>query len=254
MTRHPRKASDSGWYHVTMRGAGRRSLFESDDDRDGFLQDMGSVMHRSEGSVQIPVWCLMDNHIHLVVKANTLPALQKCMHRLCSGYAIRFNKENGHVGPVFQERFASFPIQSDAYLIEAVRYVHLNCRDKGIDDPADYPWSSYPRFMSGPRTPTIKEVIEVFGSIDELKRAHSAKVDLGLDASPVHRRRLNDDEARRIARIECGSDFAERIPLMESEGRNRSIARLYAIGLSTRQLERLTGIGRGTIRRICHLK
>lgn len=254
MTRQARKASESGWYHVTARGAGRRALFESDDDRTSFLRYMDSAIERSESALGIPAWCLMDNHVHLIVKAETLPDLQKCLHRICSGYALRFNRKNGHVGPVFQERFASSPITDDAYLLEAVRYVHLNCRDKGIGDPAGYPWSSYLTFMEGPRTEVMDAVLDVFGGIDEFKKFHMQNVDLGCVASAVHRKRLTDDEARRIARIEYGQDFAEAIPLMEREKREKAIMRLFALGLSTRQLERLTGIGRSAIRRICHLR
>ncbi len=154
MTRRARQASESGWYHVTMRGAGRRALFEDDDDRTRFLRGLDDAARRSDEMVEAPAWCLMDNHVHLVTKAADLSSLQKAIHWLCSGHASRFNRKNGHVGPVFQERFASFPIESDAYLMEAVRYIHLNCRDKGFEDPARYRWSSYPLFMDGPRTLT----------------------------------------------------------------------------------------------------
>ncbi len=254
MTRQARKISESGWYHVTSRGAGRRALFESDDDRTAFLDDMRSSLERSDGAVEIPVWCLMDNHIHLITKANDLSGLQKCLHRLFSGYAIRFNRKNGHIGPVFQERFASFPITSEEYLMEAIRYVHLNCRDKGISNTEYYPWSSYRTFMDDSRTPIMNDIIDIFGSFDEFKKFHEPNIDLGCIEYPVHRMRLTDDEARRIARIEYGPDFAETIPLMEKEKRDKAIMRLFALGLSTRQLERLTGIGRGVIRRVCGLR
>lgn len=215
---------------------------------------MDDVAERSDEAVEIPVWCLMDNHIHLVVKAEELGCLQKALHRLCSGYAIRFNRKNGHVGPVFQGRFASFPIESEAYLMEAVRYVHLNCRDKGINDPVDYRWSSYPAFMHGPHTLAMEAIVDMFGGMGGFEDFHAANIVLGLDEAPVHRRRLNDDEARRIARIAYGDDFAETIPLMSGVSRDEALIRLYAMGMSTRQLERMTGIGRGVIRRVCRLK
>ncbi len=254
MTRRARQASESGWYHVTMRGAGRRALFEDDDDRVRFLRDLDDAARHSNEAVEIPAWCLMDNHVHLVVKAEDLSSLQRSTHRLCSGYASRFNRKNGHVGPVFQERFASFPIESDAYLMEAIRYVHLNCRDKGFEDPARYRWSSYRLFIDGPRTLAMDGIVDLFGGPDGFKRFHAEDVHLGMVEAPTHRRRLDDERARRIARIECGSGFAEVIPLMEHSERDRAIARLYALGLSTRQLERMTGIGRSVIRRVCHLK
>lgn len=254
MTRRARSASESGWYHVTMRGAGRRALFESDEDREAYLKTLTHAVDRSDGAVEVAAWCLMDNHVHLIMVAEQLPDLQRCIHRSCSGYAIRFNRRNGHVGPVFQERFASFPIESDAYLMEAIRYVHLNCRDKGIANPSDDPWSSYRAYVDGPRSSKMEEVIRIFGGIDGFKGFHASDAWLGCDEAPVHRKRLSDEEARRIARIQFGEDFVETVPLMSMEKRDQAVQRLFAAGLSTRQIERMTGIGRGVIRRVCGLK
>ncbi len=65
------------------------------------------------------------------------------------------------------------------------------------------------------------------------------------------RRRLNDDDARAIAAGAFGSRFAEAVPLLESGDKTAALRRLYALGLSTRQIERLTGIGRAVVRKAC---
>ena len=97
-------------------------------------------------------------------------------------------------------------------------------------------------------------IVDLFGGPEGFKRFHAEDVHLGMVEAPTHRRRVDDECARRIARIECGEGFAEAVPLMERSERDRAIAHLYALGLSTRQLERMTGIGRGVTRRACRLK
>lgn len=248
MARTARSCSESGWYHVTLRGAGRRALFESDDDRRAFLE-MADKM-AAKDRVGIAAWALMDNHVHLVAHAD-LGNLKAGMHRLCTGYAVRFNRSNGHVGPVFQGRFASFPIESDAYLMEAVRYVHANCRDKGIADPSRYEWCSYPAYLAEAPLPWVQAVIDIFGGREAFASFHRETVELAVEESTRHRRQLNDDDARAIAADAFGDRFAETVPLLEPKEKTAALWRLYALGLSTRQIERLTGVGRAIVRKAC---
>ena len=254
MTRIARTPSESGWYHVTSRGAGRRALFESDEDRADLLALVTARSADAAGSFEAAAWCLMDNHVHLLVHAPLLADLQKNMHRVCCAYASRFNRRNGHVGPVFQGRFSSFPIEDDAYLMEAVRYIHRNCLDKGCEDPASYEWCSYALFVGEGRTAARDQVIGCFGGVDAFERFHRSDVGLARDDGAVHRRRLNDDDAREIAKRTLGERFAEHVPAMEGPQRASALRRLFALGLSTRQIERLTGIGRSVIRRACDLR
>ena len=114
--RAARRVSESGYYHVILRGDGKRRIFEDDDDRREFLKLLSEqVVSRG---VDIVAWCLMDNHVHLVVQDSS-SCLSIAIGSLAMRYAQRFNMRTGHVGHVFQERFKSSPIESDAYLLEA---------------------------------------------------------------------------------------------------------------------------------------
>lgn len=249
--RQPRIQSETGWYHVVLRGAGRRAIFESDEDRQSFL-DLVRIMSNKD-NVGIAAWALMDNHAHFVLNAN-IGDLSSGMHRLCTTYASNFNRKNGHVGPVFQGRFASFPINSDEYLMEAIRYVHLNCKDKGVGDPKKYKWCSYKLYITGESDPSLSRVVvEVFGGLEAFTAFHDMQIELAIDDGPRHRRRLNDDEARRIAQNALGRAFAESVPMLDKEKKARALRELYALGISSRQIERLTGIGRGVVRKACEL-
>ena len=129
MVRIARKASGSGIYHVVMRGAGRQLLFEDDRDRRRFLE----FMHNSfaDHEVKLLCYCLMPNHVHLIAQGE-LSALSAAMHLLGTRYALRFNKKSDHCGPVFDDRFYSDPIETDAHFFAALRYVLLNPEHAGI--------------------------------------------------------------------------------------------------------------------------
>lgn len=143
MVRIARKVSGSGIYHVVMRGAGRQLLFEDDHDRRRFLELMHeSFMHRE---VRLLCFCLMPNHVHLIAQGE-LAALSAAMHLLGTRYALRFNKKSDHCGPVFEDRFYSDPIETDAHFLAALRYVLMNPEHAGICPAREYAWSSYSEY------------------------------------------------------------------------------------------------------------
>ena len=105
-------------------------------------------------------YCLMRNHFHLVVSLSA-PNLAKGMHRLNGLYARRFNERHGHVGHLFEARYASVILESEEHFLDAVRYVVLNPVKAGLcNDPAEWKWSSFcataglercPPFLAGAR-------------------------------------------------------------------------------------------------------
>ena len=135
MTHAARRESGSGVHHVTMRGAGRRRIFEDDRDRRYFVEGLRELVEKDR--VELLAWCLMDNHVHMLAKADLLH-LSKGLHRLATSYALFFNGRHGHVGPVFQDRFGSLPVETDEHLLMAMRYIHLNPLDLGAAFPGDY--------------------------------------------------------------------------------------------------------------------
>ena len=135
MTHAARRESGSGVHHVTMRGAGRRRIFEDDRDRRYFVEGLRELVEKDR--VELLAWCLMDNHVHMLAKADLLH-LSKGLHRLATSYALFFNGRHGHVGPVFQDRFGSLPVETDEHLLMAMRYIHLNPLDLGATFPGDY--------------------------------------------------------------------------------------------------------------------
>lgn len=141
MARPLRIQYPDGIYHVTSRGDRRGAIFADDRDRALLLDVLGQGMARFEASAL--AYCLMGNHYHLVVQTRQAN-LSRLMRHVNGIYAQAFNRRHDQVGHVFQGRFGSIHVDRDAYLLEVCRYTELNpVRACLVDDPADWPWSSY---------------------------------------------------------------------------------------------------------------
>ena len=122
----PRKAridAPGALHHVICRGIERRRIFWEDSDRDDFLIRLETIL--SETQTPCYAWALMPNHFHLLLRTGNVP-IARVMRRLLSGYAGRFNRLHRRAGHLFQNRYKSILCQEAPYLLELVRYIHLN--------------------------------------------------------------------------------------------------------------------------------
>ena len=150
MARKLRLEYEGAIYHVTMRGVDRRRLFEDDEDRRRFLSRLGDGAE--EHGVRVYLFCLMSNHVHLVVET-PLANLSAFMHGLQTGYTVYFNLRHRRVGHLMQGRFGAEPVEGGEYLLKLSRYVHLNpvfvggMRKRPVEERRAglraYRWSSY---------------------------------------------------------------------------------------------------------------
>lgn len=146
MPRQPRLHSPSGIYHVMMRGNEKKDIFIVDEDREKLLDILFNKKIVSK--YKLFAYCLMDNHIHLVMREID-EDLALCLKRIAVSYACYFNKKYFRVGHLFQDRFKSECIESENHLLSAIRYVHNNpVKAKLSIKPCDYPWSSYRSYIS----------------------------------------------------------------------------------------------------------
>jgi REP element-mobilizing transposase RayT len=122
----PRKArldAPGAFHHIICRGIERRKIFYDDSDRDGILERLSAILGESRTACY--AWALMPNHFHLLLKTGQTP-MATLMRRLLTGYAVSFNRRHRRSGHLFQNRYKSILCQEDAYLLELVRYIHLN--------------------------------------------------------------------------------------------------------------------------------
>lgn len=244
MPRMPRQQAESGFYHVICRGSGRQLLFEDDGDRRFFLNLLATKT--GEQGIVLLAWCLMSNHVHVLME-DEKRGLSVAMHGLATGYARYFNRKTGHVGPVFQDRFASVPVESDRQLLQAVRYIHDNPAKAGVARVDSYPWSSYGEYLTGARIISDGMVLEMVGGRSGFRRF--SRDELYAAYYPRISRRVPDRDALQAARSALPSLKLSEVKALPRPRRDKALRTLRSAGITVRQIERLTGIGRSTITR-----
>jgi len=156
--------------HVIIRGVDRGDIFLDDDDRQSFLDRFSNLLVQTE--TECLAWSLMTNHVHMLVRP-TQGKLGHFMRRLLTGHAVTFNLRHNRSGHLFQNRFKSIICEEDPYLLELVRYIHLNPLRagivKGIAELKEYPWSGHAVLM-GCREMPGQNVEEVLGYYGKRKR------------------------------------------------------------------------------------
>ena len=132
-----RVISNSGFYHVMMRGNHKENIFHSDSDRSKFLN---ILENNASDQFQIHCYCLMPNHIHLLVYSENI---SRHIKQISISYASWFNWKYNLIGHIFQGRFLSEVIESDQYYINCVRYILRNPIKAQICNNFNYTWSSF---------------------------------------------------------------------------------------------------------------
>jgi len=141
----PRRArlDSPGTLHLMLRGIERGKIVADDADRESFVSRLGGLAAETQTTVY--AWALMDNHF--LLRTCTSP-IATVMRRLLTGYAQEFNRRHRRRGQLFQNRYKSILCEEDAYLLELVRYIHLNPIRAGIvESLKDYPWSGHGALM-----------------------------------------------------------------------------------------------------------
>ncbi len=122
----PRKAridAPGALHHIIVRGIEKRNIFKDNTDRKRFVKRLGDIL--SESQTPCYAWALIPNHFHLLLKTGLTP-IATLMRRLLTGHAVNFNRRHNRSGHLFQNRYKSILCQEDSYLLELVRYIHLN--------------------------------------------------------------------------------------------------------------------------------
>lgn len=144
-------------YHIVQRGNEKKEIFFNDGDRRRFIGTLSKMKEKYNFIVY--AYCLMDNHVHLLINTNGSD-ISQIMKSINVSYVGYINKKYQRCGHLFQDRFKSEVVDSDRYLIEVSRYIHLNpVRAKMVDDAAKYPWSSYPAYIG--RTKGEENLLDV---------------------------------------------------------------------------------------------
>jgi REP element-mobilizing transposase RayT len=161
MSRQRRKLSSSQIYHVMLRGNSGRDIFIDDEDRHRFLNILTDK--KKDNEFVLYAYCLMDNHIHLLLKENK-DNISHIMKRIGTAYAVYFNKKYQQNGHLFQDRFKSEVIEAEPYLLAVIRYIHNNpLKVRLVKLPEDYKWSSYSEYLKNrTKMVIVEDILKLF--------------------------------------------------------------------------------------------
>lgn len=258
MARKPREKSRSGTYHVMLRGVNRQIVFFWPDDYQHFMTYLLRARDTttagepvSQPNFQVYAYCLMDNHVHLLLHLDEeVNSIGDVVRRLSTAYAVYFNRKYERVGHLFQDRFRSEPCDSAEYLNTLYSYIHLNPVKAGLcAAPADYEWSSY-RELVGLQLKKTDSLCssprEVFGIDPNLFCDPDAFLPVKLgeeeDRANVH------SVEERILELSSCKTLSEFLQLDKAYLRT-VLAVVRDEGVSVAQLNRVTGCSRAIIRK-----
>jgi len=185
MPRRSRIDAAGALHHVMVRGIERGKIFRGDEDRNHFLEQLGGILE--ETNTRCYAWALIPNHFQLLLRTGSVP-ISTVMRRLLTGYAVSFNRRHRRSGHLFQNRFKSILCQEDLYLLELVRYIHLNpIRARLVEDVSGlgrFPYSGH-TVLLGKRKNTWQDTQLVLGMFGEklgpARRAYRSFVEKGID-------------------------------------------------------------------------
>ena len=153
MARRPRVIAPGLLYHVIARGNQKQKAFLDGRDYQAYLERMGR--YRRRYGYAIHAYCLMPNHVHLLIESSEQP-LGKFMQGLQQTYSQYFNLRHRKIGHVFHGRYKAIVCQQDEYLLELIRYIHLNPVRAGmVKSPEGYLYSGHRAYVDGKATETI---------------------------------------------------------------------------------------------------
>lgn len=175
-----------GYYHVMGRGLERRFIFKTSTDKGDFLSRFGVGLNRA--NARCLAWALMSNHYHFLIQVGQDP-LSRLMASVLGGYASSYNRRNNRCGYVFQNRYKSILIDADSYLIELVRYIHLNPvragMVEGVLELGSYPWTGHAGMLGRYKQEwhSVNEALQFYAG--STRQAKIAYLDFLRDINPI---------------------------------------------------------------------
>jgi REP element-mobilizing transposase RayT len=264
MPRQSRIDAPGALHHIIVRGVERKKIFKDNEDRINFLDRLGTLL--LETGTSCFAWSLIPNHFHLLLRTGT-PPISKLMRRLLTGHAIYFNRRYKRHGHLFQNRYKSILCQEETYLLELIRYIHLNpLRARLVSDHKKltrYPYCGHSALMGAKKrewqdTDTVLKLFDE--GISLARRRYNRFVHDGIALgkrkdliggglvrsqggwSAVIGLRMNKEYQKGDERILGDSDFVERA-LKQSEEELDKKAKLHIEGFGFDQaLERVMAL------------
>ena len=231
-----------------LRGVNQQQIFEDEADCIHFQSVLRECKKICE--FDLYAYCLMGNHVHFLLREGIEP-LDLVFKRIGSRFVYWYNLKYQRVGHLFQDRYKSETVETEAYFLTALRYIIQNPMKAGLESkPGSYRWSSYNSYF-GKRdglTDTDK-AIALVGSREKLITFLNEKNEDQLLDIRIRKRGLTDEQARDVIQRISGCSNVSAFQQIELCRRKEMITLLLKAGLSVRQASRLTGISKSSVER-----
>lgn len=180
MPRQPRILLSQSYYHVMARGNNRMTIFWTASDYQRYLDLMDRF--KTTRPFDLFHYCLMPNHVHYLVRTKDAQNFATFMKQLNLAYYHYFRKKYGWVGHFWQGRYKNQPVGKDGYFLQSGKYIELNAPRAGlVENPEDWPWSSYHTYAHGKRNTLLTEDIFYAGLGKTIKERQQAYRTLIVD-------------------------------------------------------------------------
>ncbi len=263
MARQARNTSQSGVFHVMMRGINRQNIFEDKEDYYQFINILDRMKTRYDDAGNICgtnctyyAYCLMSNHFHLLIKEGGEP-IAKTMQRIAASYVYYYNNKYARDGHLFRDRYRSEPVNDMAYFITLLRYIHQNPVKAGmVKNVANYEFSSYkeysgeidPEYMICNPNIVLKRL--PFEQLNDFFNDMLPDDVSCIETETTERVGLSDNRVWTIIREKTGVSNTSAFQQLDDEAKKDTLRYLKKKGASLRQLQRLTGISKSLIHRL----
>lgn len=252
MGRTSRLKGEDAVYHIMQRGNEKRNIFHGYADKERYLRTV--KLQQDKHGFQVYSYCLMDNHVHLLIGA-TGADISDVMKGLNVSYVQYFNKKHERCGHLFQGRYKSEIIDTEAYFLQASKYIHLNpVTAKMVAQPIDYDWSSYGIYIG--RRQDKHELLNTAGILEIM--AQDSKTAIINYISFVETGLSGDEDYERFVRMDIDNEEYQLEKIAEilerQESRDNTVWALKKeAGLSCRQISSyMAGVSPTTVNRILH--
>jgi len=263
MARLARKSSETGIYHIMMRGINHQNIFEDSEDFYQFITtlDRMSKQYDLEGNIcgtncTYYAYCLMSNHFHLLVQERD-ERIGDTMKRIAASYVYYYNRKYHRDGHLFKERFKSEPVNDMAYFTVLMRYIHQNPVKAGIvRHVSDYQYSSWGEY-DGSMEPSL----QICNTSIVLRRIpfHELNAFVNdllpedtycLEMEDSSKAGLSDDQVWQLLMDRTNTTNIHSFQDLDNELKRSTLKELKEMGAKVRQLHRLTGISRWIIQNL----
>lgn len=246
MSTFPRRSSSLGIYHVVIRGVNKQVIFEDPEDYRKYLKILSK--YQSICGYRVLAYCLMSNHVHLLIKPEEMD-LGRIFQHIGPSFVKWYNIKYQRVGHLFQSRYMSRPVNTSAQLLTVMRYIHQNPVKAAIcHSPEKYEYSSFRDYFDN-------ELIDASLVLSLMSREFfvsfncEANEDKCMDIDEEVPRVLGDGRAIEFMRAISGCEGAAEFQALGVDERDEALREMWRAGVTPKQANRITGVSIGVIRK-----